>query len=106
MSQVNFNTTKTESELIMRIVDRAITDFSEYFSIEEMLDRVMDLAACHCNGTALDLEKLLGADDFNFIHDLGGIRKNMDRNTGKLKNFFVPRCAMPPRTESRKRSAG
>jgi len=41
----------------------------------------------------LDFEKLLSFDDFNFYHDMFGIHNNLDRNTGKLKNHFVPRCA-------------
>lgn len=44
----------------------------------------------------IDLEKLLAAPDADFFHDVHGIRAHMDRRTfpGKLKNFFVPRCAI------------
>ena len=43
----------------------------------------------------LDLERMLNADDINFAHDFFGIRKHMDRKTGKLGDCFVPRFAKP-----------
>lgn len=55
----------------------------------------MDVTACHANGCPLDLEKLLHADAFNFSHDVFGIARYINRNTGKLENCFVPRCALP-----------
>ena len=51
----------------------------------------MDISACHISGNPLDLEGLLNAEDFDFIHDIGGIRVNIDRETGELKNCFYPR---------------
>lgn len=53
----------------------------------------MDLTACHANGCPLDLERLIKADDFNFIHDVGGIHSNICRETGTLQNMFLPRFA-------------
>lgn len=43
----------------------------------------------------LDLPKLLNAPRFDFIHDICGIVRNMDRSNypGKLMNCFWPRCA-------------
>ena len=41
----------------------------------------------------LRLEDWLEADDFNFAHDWYGIRKHIDRRTGKMENCFVPRFA-------------
>jgi hypothetical protein len=40
----------------------------------------------------LDLSKLLGADDFTFVHDVAGISHHMDRKTGKLGGCFSPLC--------------
>jgi hypothetical protein len=51
----------------------------------------MDISACHISGNPLDLERLLSAKDFDFIHDIGGIRVSIDRETGKLMNCFDPR---------------
>jgi hypothetical protein len=53
----------------------------------------MDLAACHCNGCPLQLTELLDADDFNFSHDIFGIRRHLNRTTGKLDDRFLPRFA-------------
>jgi len=32
-------------------------------------------------------------DDFNFAHDVFGIRRNIDRSTGKITGTFWPRYA-------------
>ena len=58
-----------------------------------ILDATMDIDACHNNGCPLKLQELLDADDFNFAHDVFGIRGNIDRTTGELLNCFVPRYA-------------
>ena len=58
-----------------------------------ILDATMDVDACHNNDCPLKLQELLEADDFNFAHDVFGIRANIDRTTGKLQNCFVPRYA-------------
>jgi hypothetical protein len=65
------------------------------FDADAKLSLVMDLrAADGVNGNKkIDFERLLAADDFNFIHDVGGIQRHMNRETGKLENCFLPRCA-------------
>lgn len=60
----------------------------------------MDVTACHCNGCPLRLQELLEADDFNFTHDVFGIRRFIDRTTGEMPGAkFHPRFSVP-RTES------
>lgn len=39
------------------------------------------------------IAELLPADDFNFAHDVAGIRRRINRTTGKLENYFLPRFA-------------
>lgn len=51
----------------------------------------MDVNAVHSNGNPLRLADLLAADDFNFMHDICGIARHLDRDTGKLGDFFSPR---------------
>lgn len=94
---VKFEVTAEEDTLLLRIVKRA-----EYLHKSNQgvggfdLDRMalhMDLCACHCNGCPLNLEGLLEADDFNFSHDVWGIRRHIDRHTGKLTDLFHPRFA-------------
>lgn len=91
-SSVSFNASKRDAELIDRIVEKACNLTNKHSSgyIENMS---MDITACHCNGTPLDLEKFLNFDDFNFFHDLYGISFNVNRRTGKIENCFLPRCA-------------
>ncbi len=88
---MKFNSSKFEHSLIIKIVDRALKADPEY----TRMDAMMDIEACHCNGHPLDLQKLLTAPRFDFIHDVFGIRRHIDRSTGKLMNCFSPRCSMP-----------
>lgn len=41
----------------------------------------------------LDFDKLLAADNFDFLHDIYGIDRHMDKGAAKLVGGFVPRCA-------------
>lgn len=65
----------------------------------DLMSLEMDIGAAHANGCKLDLDKLLKADDFNLCHDVFGISRHLDRNTGELTGWFVPRCAMPTKKE-------
>lgn len=88
---INFECSKADYQLIHKIVNRVMK-----FKINGY-DRVtcdMDLIACHANGNPLDLQRLLDADDFNFCHDVLGIRQHINRETGKLENCFVPRFTL------------
>jgi hypothetical protein len=57
------------------------------------LELAMDLTACHANGCPLDLGALLQAPDADFAHDVWGIRRHLDRDTGQLGDGFYPRYA-------------
>jgi hypothetical protein len=59
------------------------------------IDVSMDIIATHCNGNPLRLRDLLAADDFNFTHDVGGIMRHLDRETGALMDHFRPRYSAP-----------
>lgn len=58
---------------------------------------IMDMTAADGeNGNPpLDWEKLLGADDATFVHDCAGIQQHIDRRTGAIGGFFLPRCSVP-----------
>lgn len=90
---VNFNSTNKEMKLIQRIVDRAMYMAKDLEVSCDKKSLVMDIEACHCNGTKLDLKKLMASKNSDFGHDVFGISRYIDRNTGKLKNNFYPRCA-------------
>ncbi len=54
----------------------------------------MDLNVAHSSGNPLDFQKLLDFPPEDFNHDFYGIFANINRETGKLDNGFVPRCSM------------
>lgn len=92
---LSFEVNTHDAALIDQIVDRV-----EELSLAQGhdLDRLsteMDLRAVHANHCPLDLEKLVKADNFNLLHDVFGIARHLDRKTGKLRDFFDPRCSLP-----------
>lgn len=95
---VSFDVTREEFARIERILERAKElglcrgprSGGHWY---EPLTLMMDLEACHANGCPLDFDRLLSADDFNFTHDIAGIARHMDRETGKLTGCFLPRFA-------------
>jgi len=66
-------------------------------------DTAYAVALCHANGCQLDLNKLHRFDDMNFVHDLVGIRNNLDYKTGRLRDCFLPRSHKPATQSTRKR---
>lgn len=52
----------------------------------------MDLLAVHAR-TPLRLAALANSGSFNFLHDVLGIVRHLNRRTGLLENCFVPRSA-------------
>lgn len=90
---VSFNVSRADAKRIGKIVDRAMA-LANGFNIQiERMDLSMDITATHANGCPLDLADLLLADNFNFTHDVFGIRRHMNRDTGRLGDCFVPRFA-------------
>lgn len=88
-----FSATRDEMIIIAGIATRA-AQMADRLGVDyEQRDALMDIDACHSNGCRLDLTKLLKSDNANFSHDVFGIRRFIDRSTGKLTGCFVPRCA-------------
>ena len=90
---INWKTSKADFDLLTHIADRAVGLATSLGENYPMQDALMDLTAVHANGCPLRLKEMLDADRYNFVHDIWGIRANLDRNTGKLKNCFTPRFA-------------
>ncbi len=88
---IQWTVDKEAIQTIPKIAKRAVVMAKKHGVSYDHLDAVMDIDACHNNGNSLKLAELLAADDFNFAHDVFGIRANIDRTTGKLANCFVPR---------------
>lgn len=93
MTEVSFKVSRDEAALIGRIVDRAAEIWKAHGVEFDALSVDMDITATHANGCPLDLSKLFGFPDVDFTHDVGGIMKHLDRTTGKLGGYFLPRCA-------------
>ena len=84
------NFTSDEREIVTAIIERAV----ETGIYDDPLDADMDISAVHVH-CPLRLSELLAADRFNFTHDLSGIQRHINRRSGKLEGFFLPRFAQP-----------
>lgn len=80
--------------LWQKILDRAM-EFMAPFA--DRVTLMMDMHNADKNYN-LRLQEFLDADDVDFLHDICGIYRHMDRQLGsptygKCKDFFVPRFA-------------
>ena len=91
---ISFKTTKEETQIITKIAQRANAAAKEVGLDYPVMDAHMDISACHANGCPLKLSELAEADDFNFAHDVFGIRRHINRKTGQLEDCFLPRYAV------------
>jgi len=83
---------KTTRDEILRI--NSIAKMACYLDpLLDLLSVQMDLEACHTHGCPLDLERLHNADQVNLMHDIAGISRHLDRDTGQLGGNFLPRFA-------------
>ena len=83
---IDFNATKEELITMGKICNRAEKMGIGY----ERLTMMMDLEVAHSKNP-LRLDDFLNAKDFDFAHDIGGIRYNINREIGELLNCFLPR---------------
>lgn len=92
---IKFDASIEEIKYIRTIADRAFSA-GIYSQKESSIHKVMlDVTAVHCNGCRLDLAELARADAINFAHDVAGIRRHLDRETGQLLNQWTPRYLAP-----------
>ena len=91
---MKWDTDIEETRTIGMIADRALT-LIENGSLPEYPrgDMSMDITATHLNGCPLDLDKLLTFKTQDFMHDIYGIRRHINRATGEMMAHFLPRCA-------------
>ena len=90
---INFKTDAITREVIAAIAKRGLSVYTDWKIPVELVTIQMNITACHLNGCPLRLVDLLTADGFDFAHDIWGIGQNLDRDTGKLLNHFLPRFA-------------
>ena len=91
---INWTDDKDTMETQAAIARRAVGMAKDVGVQYDQMTAVMDIDACHSNGCPLRLKELLEADDFNFAHDVFGIRRHIDMRTGKLTQCFLPRYAI------------
>lgn len=99
MEQVSFDVSSHDAGLIAKIASRARSLEASYGKPSPLIEWVMDFTATHANGNPLRLADLLAADGFNFMHDAFGICRHLDRETGKLTDFFLPRFSVPDKSD-------
>lgn len=85
--------TDGEIAVIEEIANRAV--LSGIVSKFRKMTLIMDIGATHLNSVKLDLKKFLAAPEFDFAHDIDGIQTHINRATGELEDFFLPRCCAP-----------
>jgi hypothetical protein len=81
---------REEARTISKIAQRAVLMAQSHGVRYEFMDADMDISAAHMSNP-MRLGELLGADDGNFAHDVFGIRRHLNRETGKLEDCFSPR---------------
>ena len=59
------------------------------------IDLEMDITAAHLAGE-ISLQKLLEFEEADFMHDVHGIRRHIDRSSGKMRDCFLPRSYRAP----------
>jgi hypothetical protein len=103
---ISFDATPEDFALAKQIADRYVDLVGG--DDEDRLARWMDIVAIHANGMPLDLKRLLATNDFNLIHDVGGIARHIDRRDdsptgGKLAGTFgnfLPRFTLKLKEEA------
>lgn len=90
---INWNTTIEDAAIIMKIAKRAVRIAEDAGIPYKFQDAQMDITAAHLNGCPLDLLRLAKSDTFNFSHDIFGIRRHLNRTTGRIDGKFLPRFA-------------
>lgn len=93
MDRVSFDISEADRNLVSECADRAEELGLIGTDVDARLGFEMDLTAVHANGCPMDFQRLLDADDFNFVHDVGGIKRHLNRETGELLDMFRPRFA-------------
>lgn len=85
--------TKENAEIAAKIARRAVEINPEI----DQLTIQMDISAASIQND-FDFERLLEFDEFNFMHDVIGINKHLNRDTGEITQGFLPRCGKREKT--------
>jgi len=87
---IRFDVSDKEFDLIDRVLDRC--EAEDITLPCDRMEHAMDLSACISNGCPLDLERMLEwPNKFDLAHDIWGVNRHIDHNTGQLRDCFLPR---------------
>jgi hypothetical protein len=93
---IDWNGSKKEYQLVDQIVERSEPIFKKLKIDIDIPKLRMDIIACHLNHHKLDLDAMVTSNSISDVyHDVRGIACHIDRETGKLKDCFVPRFTLP-----------
>lgn len=96
LRQINWDSSPEDALIIIQIAKRAASLAHKHGIAYGRQDAAMDVTAVHLNGCPLRLQELLEAKDVDFAHDVFGIRRFIDRTTGKINPaLFGPRFSAP-----------
>jgi hypothetical protein len=87
-----FTVNDFDRSMILKITERAGNLADELGVPLSGLTTLMDLSAAQ-NSTPMRLQDLLNFGDPDFAHDVWGISRHINRETGQLEDCFLPRCA-------------
>ncbi|MHB1297319.1 MAG: DUF6874 family protein [Gemmatimonadaceae bacterium] len=86
-----------EAALIKTIAAKAVECWYEDWSADHKkvmrVEVAMDLTCVHANACPLELQGMLDGREFDLMHDVAGIRRHLNRRTGRLEGHFLPRYA-------------
>lgn len=88
-----FKASNKDLELFITIATRGYDACRNTEVVLAVTEIMQDLAACHNYACPLDLEAMTTGPIQDVLHDLFGIRAHLNRETGQLEDFFVPRFA-------------
>jgi hypothetical protein len=92
MKTLKFDVSRPDQLWIESIVKRAEIIAKSRNQKLDPFRLMMDITAVHCNGNPLRLKELAEwKNDFEFIHDVWGIMRHVNRQTGMLEDCFSPR---------------
>lgn len=99
MAILKWTATKEEHEHIMTLAKLTVSHAAKNGIVYRLQEAGMDITAAHANGNPLKLAEMVAAigteNESDVLHDLFGIRRHIDRSTGKLGDCFSPRYSQP-----------
>lgn len=90
-NQIEWKASAEDTELLKGIAYRAWELLSAKKQAADLKRITMDLTVCHLNGCPLRLNDMRWATDLDLMHDVALIFRHINRKTGKLTGFALPR---------------